>query len=87
MLQVLIALKNNRGEVAFFAGISRDITERKQSEEQIRRQLDELLRWQELMVGREERMLQLKAEVNELLAHQGQPERYSIAAASTKDDK
>jgi PAS domain S-box-containing protein len=53
-----------------------DITERKLAEEKLRERLEELLRWQELMIGREERMRQLKAEVNELLARQGQPPRY-----------
>ena len=56
---------------------ARDITARKQAELRIHEQLVELLRWQELTIGREDRMLQLKAEVNELLARQGQPIRYS----------
>lgn len=46
------------------------------TEQKNQQQLDELLRWQELMIGREERMLQLKVEVNELLVRQGQPVRY-----------
>ena len=54
-----------------------DITERKRVQQESSRQMDELLRWQELTIGREDRMLQLKAEVNELLARQGQPIRYS----------
>ena len=62
-----------------------DITEHKRAEQKSREQLDELLRWQELMLGREERMQQLKAEVNELLARLGQPARYATAAES-KDD-
>jgi len=65
-----------------FVAVFDVITERKLAEEKIRVQLDELLRWQELMVGREERMLQLKAEVNALLARQGEPERYPGEADS-----
>ena len=38
---------------------------------------DDRWRWQQLTVGREERMLQLKAEVNELLARLGEAARYS----------
>lgn len=49
---------------------------------QIRDQLQELLRWQELTIGREERMRELKAEVNDLLAQQGQPIRYPGEAES-----
>ncbi|PKO61399.1 MAG: hypothetical protein CVU24_08810 [Betaproteobacteria bacterium HGW-Betaproteobacteria-18] len=65
-----------------FAGTLRDITERKQAEEEIHAQLGELLRWQEVMLDREERVQQLKAEVNELLARQGEPTRYSSEAPS-----
>lgn len=41
------------------------------------RQLDELLRWQALMVDREERMRALKAEVDTLRARLGEPSRYA----------
>jgi GAF domain-containing protein len=41
-----------------------------------RAQLDELLRWQALMVDREERMLKLKAEINALCLRLGEPPRY-----------
>ncbi len=78
---------DENGRATYMAGTTFDITARKLAEQKNREQLDELLRWQELMLGREERMLQLKAEVNELLARQGQPPRYSVEAASTKDDK
>ena len=57
--------------------ILRDITERQQAEEKVREQLDELLRWQSVTLGRESRMLELKTEVNQLLAAQGQPARYA----------
>lgn len=50
-------------------------------------QFDELLRWHSVMISRENRMLQLKAEVNELLARQGQTGRQSVEAASTRDGK
>lgn len=53
-----------------------------QTRGQIRAQLEELLHWQELTIGREERMRELKAEVNELLAQQGRPIRYPGEAES-----
>jgi len=40
-------------------------------------QLDELRRWQQAMLGREDRILSIKKEVNDLLAAQGQPLRYA----------
>ena len=57
-----------------------DITERKQAEIQLQEQLNELRRWNNVTVGREERILDLKREVNELLAKAGQPTRYASAA-------
>lgn len=62
--------------------LSLDITERKRSIEKIREQLDELLRWQEVMLNREDRVQALKAEVNDLLAQQNLPPRYSDPAVS-----
>jgi len=41
-----------------------------------RLQHDELMRWQEVMLGREERVQQLKAEVNELRVRFGEPMHY-----------
>ncbi|MDP1899897.1 MAG: GAF domain-containing protein [Rubrivivax sp.] len=52
------------------------IVERQQAEQKARSLLEELLRWQEAMLGREDRVQQLKIEVNELLAGLGQPVRY-----------
>lgn len=48
----------------------------RETEAKIREQLDELLRWQEIMLGREERVHALKGEVNALLAQLQQPPRY-----------
>jgi len=56
--------------------------EHKRADEEIRSQLDELRRWHEVMLDREERILELKHEVNEVLTRYNQPERYSIPTAS-----
>jgi PAS domain S-box-containing protein len=53
-----------------------DISQRKQMEQRLREQLDELGRWQTVMLGREGRIQELKTEVNVLLASQEQPLRY-----------
>lgn len=60
-------------------GVVRDITARKQAESQLAEQINELRRWQDATLGREMRALELKREVNELLAQAGQPPRYSSA--------
>jgi DNA-binding NtrC family response regulator len=51
--------------------------ERRQANEEIRRQFEELRRWHEVMLDREDRIIQLKREVNEQLAARGLPLRYA----------
>jgi PAS domain S-box-containing protein len=58
-------------------GMIRDITERRRADQQIREQVAELLRWQEVMMDREDRVQSLKAEVNTLLARLNEPPRYA----------
>ncbi len=53
-----------------------DITERKKAEDKSKEQLQELQRWYEVMLGRENRVLELKKEINDLLTQAGQPPRY-----------
>ncbi len=43
----------------------------------LRQQLDELRRWQQVVIGREERVLSLKQEVNALCQRLGEPARYA----------
>ena len=71
-----VALRTQEGGPSHLLGITRDITERKAMESQSRQQLAELLRWQEVTLGREDRVQQLKSEVNALLTSLGQPIRY-----------
>ena len=54
----------------------------KRADEEIRSQLGELRRWHEATLGREERIIELKREVNELLAQLRQPPRYSNTQSS-----
>ena len=61
----------------YLEGTVRDITERKLAEKKNAEQLAELLRWQEVMLDREDRVQALKAEINELLARLQQPPRYA----------
>lgn len=56
--------------------VGRDIDERKKAEEKILEQLNELRRWQNVMLDREDRVIELKNEVNELLAKLGKEKKY-----------
>jgi PAS domain S-box-containing protein len=58
-----------------------DITDRKKAEETARQQLEELQRWYEATLGREDRVRQLKHEVNQLLKRLGEPSRYASPEA------
>jgi len=60
-------------------GIVRDISERKKADSHVAAQLDELRRWHDATLGREGRVLELKHEINQLLAQAGQPPRYPSA--------
>lgn len=53
-----------------------DITDRKRAEAQLAEQLDELRRWQNVMLDREDRVQELKREVNDLCRRTGEPPRY-----------
>ena len=55
-----------------------DITERKQAELELMRNLEELERFSRLVVGREEKMVSLKEEVNQLLTEAGRARKYKI---------
>lgn len=63
----------------------RDVTESKQAAAVLRDRLSELERWQDVMLDREERVAELKQEVNELCVRLGQPPRY--AAPEDQDDE
>jgi two-component system CheB/CheR fusion protein len=62
-----------------------DITTRKESEEHLRQNLEELARFNKAMVSRESRMIELKKEINDLCQRLGEPERYPLEFE--KEDK
>jgi PAS domain S-box-containing protein len=57
---------------------TRDITERKKAEEELRQNMEELQQFSDMSIGREERMIELKEEINGLLDEMGQPPKYKI---------
>lgn len=58
--------------------ILRNIEERKQAEEKIKAQLNELQKWYATTIGREERIIEMKKEVNALLKQLGKPKKYAV---------
>ena len=75
-----------RPEREHFVSAFVDITERKRAELEINRQLAELRRWYEATLDREDRLLGLKAEVNELHRRLGEPPRYASAEAGSANE-
>jgi PAS domain S-box-containing protein len=76
---------NADGELVGILGIARDITGRKRGETELQARVAELQRWQQVTLGREGRILELKQEINDLLARAGEPPRYS--SVQTDEDE
>ena len=75
-----VPLFDDKGALREIMGITNDYTKRKQTEEKMAEQLHELQQWHEVMLGREDRVIELKREVNELLARAGQLPQYPSVA-------
>jgi PAS domain S-box-containing protein len=58
--------------------VFRDITEQKNNEEELNRRLEELERFNRLTLDREEKMIELKDEINGLLEQLGRNKKYKI---------
>ena len=59
-------------------GLIVDITERKQAEEKLKSQNKELQMFNDIVVGRELKMIELKKEINKLLEKSGEKPKYKI---------
>ena len=55
-----------------------DITDRKKAEKEIEEKYTELSRFRRMAIGREQKMIELKKEINELLKGIGHVEKYKI---------
>lgn len=64
-------------DTGILEGSIQDITERRQAELHTLKHLEELRKWQDVTLGREDRIRQLKREVNQLLTRSGETIRYS----------
>lgn len=76
-------VRNAQGEPEGYEGFVEDITESKKAAAALAEHLDELMRWQSVMLDREDRIQELKREVNRLQGLLGQTARYPSEAPST----
>ena len=70
------SIPDDRGTATGLVGIILDITDRKQAENQLAQQLDELRRWYAATLGRESRIAELKREINAQARRLGEPPPY-----------
>ncbi|MCF7817482.1 MAG: PAS domain S-box protein [Kiritimatiellales bacterium] len=78
-----IPLTDENGRAVGVLGVWRDVTEQKRAEERLKRTLEDMERFNQLMRGRERRTLELKGEINHLLQELDQPIKYR----TTTDDQ
>jgi len=78
-------IRGKDGAPLYSVAIIEDISERTKAEERNAEQLEELRRWHQATLGRESRILELKREVNQLLAESGRSPRYASVASSGAD--
>jgi PAS domain S-box-containing protein len=71
-------LFDEAGHLMAVIGIGTDISKRKEAEAVIQRQIKELTQFNNVSVGRELRMIELKQEVNALCVKAGLPPRYTL---------
>ncbi len=72
----LIPLRNETGQAVGVLGVWRDVTEQNRAEDRLKRTLDDMERFNQLMRGRERRTLELKDEINDLLLELGRSKKY-----------
>ena len=83
--QVAEIARDSSGRPVRAFGVMQDVTDQKVAETAIQEQLEELRRWHKAMLGREARVIELKREVNELLAKLERPVKYGDAAETDED--
>jgi PAS domain S-box-containing protein len=75
-----IPLRDDEGQSVGVLGVWRDVTEQNRAEDRLKRTLEDMERFNQLMRGRERRTLELKAEINSMLKQLGQPKKYKTTA-------
>jgi hypothetical protein len=77
-------LKDAKGQTIGLLSIGQDVTERKENEEKLQETLVGIERFNKLMIGRESRVIEMKKEVNTLLAELGREPQYADIPGSEK---
>ncbi len=80
----VIAYEQQHEQIALLV---ENISQQKKAELELKQRLDELQKWHEITLGREDRLLELKNEVNQLLVKLGQEIRYPSAEEIAGGDK
>ena len=81
----LIPLRDENEQATGVLGIWRDVSDRNRAEERLKRTLEDMERFNQLMRGRERRTLELKAEINQLLKSLGQLPKYETTMENLAD--
>jgi PAS domain S-box-containing protein len=81
-----VVLRDENGAVSGLLSVNHDITQRRHAAEALQARLEELQRWHAVTLEREERILDLKRQVNELLIQADQPVRYASVNGGEKQE-
>ena len=81
----VIPVVNAKTNETRYQAIARDITTRKKASTIMKQQMDELQRWQNVMLGREDRIAELKREINELALRHGEKPKYDAPSPPLAD--
>ncbi|MDP2750332.1 MAG: PAS domain S-box protein [Nanoarchaeota archaeon] len=68
---ILMPIKDDKGKVITWFNTIRDLTEKKKAEEELKKKLEELERFNKLTIGRELKMMELKNKIKKLEALKG----------------
>lgn len=71
-------VRNSEGTITSGVVIFHDITAKREVESVLKQKIDDLERFNNLMIGRELKMMELKKEINDLLVESGQHTKYMI---------
>jgi PAS domain S-box-containing protein len=71
-------IRDGAGEPAGLWAFARDVTSQRSAEEEVKRRMGEIEKLNKFMIGRELRIIEMKREVNAVLARLGQPPKYGV---------
>ncbi|MCK5548239.1 MAG: PAS domain S-box protein [Thermoplasmata archaeon] len=80
-------VRDHKGKITAVMGVTRDITERKRSEEKLQKTVSDLERFNRIAIDREQRMIELKRETNEFLRSTGKKEKYRTPVTESVKNK